>query len=628
MVDPNTRQGKRTPVTLKIKFKSETLEQFIERYAVDVSQGGIFIRTKEPLAVGTQMKFEFQLRDASPLIAGEGTVVWTRENDPSRPAIAPGMGVRFDRLADGSQGILERILTEKAKQAPQRPATETAKPPLFTDTPTRVAPAPIRDALLGKESGQRRRGNESGSDTGSDSHTPLPRPMPFHSDADEFPDEAFEEATKVRALDELIAQTAEGGSAAADELAARRAASREAEAAGEHSKAASEHSKAAAQIVEPDELPEPARPLPKLLDTSPSPRIEPAAINESGTKTRPGVEPARGRISTPPVGQPALEAPPLLSSNARAIAAEQTEPSRRPTIAARSKAPTFMLLLLLVAAAGAAVWFFVIRPRQLAETEVTTATDPGSAVVAPGSAGSAVGSATPSSNPPPVELADTVIIASVEGATVEITGTDQRGPAPLTAKLAQGKSYKVKVSANGFVTAELELKGGDDTRTAKLVAKPRVISVDSDPAGALIFVDSGATGHATPFDVELTAAQAAKKTVRVQIRKSGFRSVERVVELAKLTEGDAQLTTKLREKLVVQQVSAPPPPVHTAAGSGSGKGSGQGSDGGSAAGSGDGPVVTPGSEGASGAAGGTGGSAASATPGSGAEPEPDFTKHP
>src|SRR6267154_1032717 len=124
LADPNTRQGKRTPVTLKIKFKSETLEQFIERYAVDVSQGGIFIRTKEPLAVGTQMKFEFQLRDASPLIAGEGTVVWTRENDPSRPAIAPGMGVRFDRLADGSQGILERILTEKAKQAPQRQASD------------------------------------------------------------------------------------------------------------------------------------------------------------------------------------------------------------------------------------------------------------------------------------------------------------------------------------------------------------------------------------------------------------------------------------------------------------------------------------------------------------------------
>src|SRR3954464_10015758 len=164
LADTNTRQGKRTPVTLKIKFKSETLEQFIERYAVDVSQGGIFIRTKEPLAVGTQMKFEFQLRDASPLIAGEGTVVWTRENDPSRPAIAPGMGVRFDRLADGSQGILERTLAEKAKQAPQRPAADTTKPPLFTDTPTRVAPAPMQDALLGKNNDRGRRVDEVQSD--------------------------------------------------------------------------------------------------------------------------------------------------------------------------------------------------------------------------------------------------------------------------------------------------------------------------------------------------------------------------------------------------------------------------------------------------------------------------------
>ena len=204
MVDPNTRQGKRTPVTLKIKFKSETLDQFIERYAVDVSQGGIFIRTKEPLAVGTQMKFEFQLRDASPLIAGEGTVVWTRENDPSRPAIAPGMGVRFDRLNEGSQQVLERILSEKAKQAPQRGGEPTTKPPMFTDTPTKVAPMPVQEAL-GVTSGRTRRDSEQ---------TPLPKPVPFHSDADEFDENAFSEATKVRSLEELAAATASMGARA------------------------------------------------------------------------------------------------------------------------------------------------------------------------------------------------------------------------------------------------------------------------------------------------------------------------------------------------------------------------------------------------------------------------------
>ena len=276
MADPNTRQGKRTPVTLKIKFKSETIEQFIERYAVDVSQGGIFIRTKEPLAVGTQMRFEFQLRDASPLIAGEGTVVWTRENDPSRPAIAPGMGVRFDRLAEGSQGVLERILSEKAKQAPQRSGAETTKPPMFADTPTRVAPAPVQEALLGRDDDKRSNVRKR-ADSFGEQGTPLPKPTPWHSDADEFPEEAFEEATKVRSLDDLVAQTAPEAmqQSDADEVADRR-----------NDRVASTHAEAPeASEPEPElnrdsvpTLPSPpetaARPQPRLLDTTPSPRSD------------------------------------------------------------------------------------------------------------------------------------------------------------------------------------------------------------------------------------------------------------------------------------------------------------------------------------------------------------------
>src|ERR1051326_1892373 len=109
----HTRKEKRTPVTLKIKFKSATLDQFIERYSVDVSQGGIFIRTKEPLQVGTQLRFEFQLQDATSLISGEGTVAWIREHDPARTGVAPGMGVRFDKLNSPSEDVLAKILEEK-----------------------------------------------------------------------------------------------------------------------------------------------------------------------------------------------------------------------------------------------------------------------------------------------------------------------------------------------------------------------------------------------------------------------------------------------------------------------------------------------------------------------------------
>ncbi|HEY5923583.1 MAG TPA: TIGR02266 family protein, partial [Kofleriaceae bacterium] len=341
MADPNTRQGKRTPVTLKIKFKSETLEQFIERYAVDVSQGGIFIRTKEPLAVGTQMKFEFQLRDASPLIAGEGTVVWTRENDPSRPAIAPGMGVRFDRLADGSQNVLERILAEKAKQAPQRGNEGPTKPPMFTDTPTKVAPAPVQEAL---GVGSRRAKSDS-------EQTPLPPPRPFHSDADDFDEKAFEEATKVRSLDELAAQTAgldeQGDDAPTntainmppDELAQRRAGGRlDSEPVAPPAPAATIDRESAPGLPEPPAH-TPSRPP---LD---SPAVARTKSGEPVPRTKLGVEPAKAAVRAS-------------DSVPRAIPTEPSHPvaPKRP-----SSAPVVILLLVLFAAAGGAVWWFVLR---------------------------------------------------------------------------------------------------------------------------------------------------------------------------------------------------------------------------------------------------------------------------
>src|SRR4051794_38664998 len=110
-IDKDTRG----PVNLRIKFRSESLQQFIERYGVDVSRGGIFIRTREPLPVGTRLKLDFQLVDAAPLFQGDGTVVWIREHDASRAGVTPGMGVRFDRLTPESQTTLDTILEEKIR---------------------------------------------------------------------------------------------------------------------------------------------------------------------------------------------------------------------------------------------------------------------------------------------------------------------------------------------------------------------------------------------------------------------------------------------------------------------------------------------------------------------------------
>ena len=81
----DARKDKRTLLSLKIRYKSATLEDFIERYSCDISRGGVFIKAKKPLAVGTLLKFEFMLQDESTLIHGVGRVVWRREEaDASR----------------------------------------------------------------------------------------------------------------------------------------------------------------------------------------------------------------------------------------------------------------------------------------------------------------------------------------------------------------------------------------------------------------------------------------------------------------------------------------------------------------------------------------------------------------
>jgi uncharacterized protein (TIGR02266 family) len=174
LANTDNRKSQRSPVTLRIKFKSATLEQFIERYAVDVSQGGIFIRTKEPLPVGTTMRFEFQLRDESPLITGEGTVVWIREQNAGQSGVAPGMGVRFDRLTEASQGVLDEILAHKAARGANGSHDSV-------DMPTRV----VATSSMHKGRGPQ---------------------MQFAPDA--VPEEAFEQATKVHSLEELASLSA------------------------------------------------------------------------------------------------------------------------------------------------------------------------------------------------------------------------------------------------------------------------------------------------------------------------------------------------------------------------------------------------------------------------------------
>lgn len=310
-----------------------------------------------------------------------------------------------------------------------------------------------------------------------------------------------------------------------------------------------------------------------------------------------------------------------------------------------SAVPIVILLLVLLAAGGGAVWFFYLRPK--AEDAAAKVPTPGSAAVVanpgsnavgnPGSAGSdtQVGSAgTNVVEPPKGPIVDTVIASSTDKAQVEILGTDQKGPAPLTAKLEKDREYKARITAPGFAAVEVDIKGGQEKTTTKLAPKTRVITVNSQPAGALIIVDGSTTGHTTPHDVELTKAQAAKKTVRVTLRKSGFRQLDKMIAVDAYAEEDARMLAKLDEKLAVQQQVRQPPPDRGSAAGSAATGTGSATPPPDTS-SGSGTTPTPGPGTGSAAKPPTPTPPAGTTPPAGAgsatkppEPEPDFTKKP
>ena len=107
---------------MRIKLKYPDVETFIQKYAVNISRGGIFIATKQPKPIGTNIKFEFLLADVSgtSVIRGEGQVQWTREYDATQPTKAHGMGVKFTRLDPESQVIVDRALAFRSQTSVPR----------------------------------------------------------------------------------------------------------------------------------------------------------------------------------------------------------------------------------------------------------------------------------------------------------------------------------------------------------------------------------------------------------------------------------------------------------------------------------------------------------------------------
>lgn len=135
---------RRTAPVLKVRCKSETVEDFVARYAADFAHDGVFVKTRSPFAIDTSLRFEFQLKDGSTVLGGRGRVSWTRDADDG-PTRAAGMGIAFGEMADAQRLVVDRLVLargERPSRFENRPRTQPPPPTGAPDWPSTGVGAP------------------------------------------------------------------------------------------------------------------------------------------------------------------------------------------------------------------------------------------------------------------------------------------------------------------------------------------------------------------------------------------------------------------------------------------------------------------------------------------------------
>ncbi len=90
------REHERFPTDLSVDVK--TGENFLFAYITNISEMGIFIRSDDPLPIGTDVSLSFSGPDGEGTVKVRGTVVWVNPVRPSGDNPNPGMGIRFANL--------------------------------------------------------------------------------------------------------------------------------------------------------------------------------------------------------------------------------------------------------------------------------------------------------------------------------------------------------------------------------------------------------------------------------------------------------------------------------------------------------------------------------------------------
>jgi uncharacterized protein (TIGR02266 family) len=113
------RVAERYPAKLEVCYGA-TADQKLTDFSVNISTGGLFLETAQPLPAGTPLTLQINLPNRSTPLRCSARVAWVNEpENPLKAALPPGVGLQFvDLSLEDMHQLRDFLIKELAGDAP------------------------------------------------------------------------------------------------------------------------------------------------------------------------------------------------------------------------------------------------------------------------------------------------------------------------------------------------------------------------------------------------------------------------------------------------------------------------------------------------------------------------------
>jgi len=109
------RQDPRFDVHIRVDYASRNM--FLSNYVTNLSNGGLFIQTENPLPVQSEILVTLNLPEINTVIQVKGRVAWTYDIKKGTGRIITGMGIKFMDLSIENKSVIKDYIQKLTSAA-------------------------------------------------------------------------------------------------------------------------------------------------------------------------------------------------------------------------------------------------------------------------------------------------------------------------------------------------------------------------------------------------------------------------------------------------------------------------------------------------------------------------------